>query len=51
MFAKRCRGEKLPPSRFDLGKLGFWINGAALCWLALLLVFLSFPSVPNPTPA
>ncbi|KAK3614929.1 hypothetical protein LTR56_026918, partial [Elasticomyces elasticus] len=51
LFAKRLRGERLPLARFDLGKLGFWINLASLCWLGLLAVFLFFPAAPNPTPA
>ncbi|KAK5739629.1 hypothetical protein LTR17_005113 [Elasticomyces elasticus] len=51
MVAKRLRGEKLPPSRFNLGRAGLFINIAALCWLSVLGVFLFFPAVPNPTPA
>jgi len=51
LFAKRLRGEKLPSSRFDLGKAGFWINLASLCWLSVLAVFLFFPAAPNPTAA
>ncbi|KAK5706031.1 hypothetical protein LTR97_001017 [Elasticomyces elasticus] len=51
MVAKRLRGEKLPLSRFNLGRAGLFINIAALCWLSVLGVFLCFPAVPNPTPA
>ncbi|KAK3633846.1 hypothetical protein LTR22_019921 [Elasticomyces elasticus] len=51
MVAKRLRGEKLPLSRFNLGRAGLFINVAALCWLSVLGVFLCFPAVPNPTPA
>ncbi|KAK5689387.1 hypothetical protein LTR17_026291, partial [Elasticomyces elasticus] len=51
LVAKRLRGEKLPPSRFDLGRAGLSINIAALCWLLVLGTFLFFPAVPNPTPA
>ena len=36
LVAKRLRGEKLPPSRFNLGKFGIWINCIALGWLSLL---------------
>ncbi|KAK4906458.1 hypothetical protein LTR49_024385 [Elasticomyces elasticus] len=51
LVAKRLRGEKLPPSRFNLGRAGLFINIAALCWLLVLGTFLFFPAVPNPTPA
>jgi len=49
LVGKRLRGEKLPPSRFDMGKAGLWVNVAALGWLMLLAVFLFFPSAPNPS--
>ncbi|KAK4556672.1 hypothetical protein LTR86_006243 [Recurvomyces mirabilis] len=49
LFAKRLRGEKLPVSRFNLGRAGIFVNAGALCWLLVLATFLFFPSVPNPT--
>lgn len=50
MLRRRIRGEPLLPSRFDLGKAGITINAIALCYLAIAMVFIAFPSVPNPTP-
>ncbi|RAR06415.1 amino acid transporter [Stemphylium lycopersici] len=49
MFVKRLRGEPLLPSRFDLGRAGLVVNGIALCYLAIAVVFILFPSVPNPS--
>ena len=39
LLAKRLRGEKLPPSRFNLGRAGLFINIGALCWLTVLATF------------
>lgn len=49
MFVKRLRGEPLLPSRFDLGRAGLLVNGIALCYLTIAVVFILFPSVPNPS--
>lgn len=50
MFRKRLRGEPLLPSRFDFGKAGIAVNAIALYYLVVAVVFIAFPSVPNPTP-
>jgi choline transport protein len=49
MLRKRILGERLLPSRFDLGKAGIFINVAALCYLSVAIVFALFPAVPNPS--
>ncbi|KAG7411425.1 Choline transport protein [Fusarium oxysporum f. sp. rapae] len=40
-----CRGRKVLPTRryFNLGRLGPWVNIAAVCWQFLAVVFLCFP--------
>ncbi|KAH7128601.1 amino acid/polyamine transporter I [Dendryphion nanum] len=50
MVVKRWRNEPLLPSRFNLGKLGIWINGIAVVYLCVAFVFAFFPSFPHPTP-
>jgi choline transport protein len=49
MLAKRLRGEKLLPSRFNLGRSGIAINTIAIAFLSLAFVFLFFPAAPHPT--
>jgi choline transport protein len=49
MLRKRLLGEPLLPSRFNLGKAGIVINGIAMCYLSIAMLFIAFPSVPNPT--
>ena len=46
---RRLFGEPLPPSRFDLGKFGLPINLIAMSFLSVQLVFIFFPTAPNPT--
>ena len=41
VLVRRLKGKPLPPGRFDLGRAGPWINGAALCWLLVLETFVS----------
>jgi len=50
MVRKRIRGEVLLPSRFNLGRAGLVVNGIALCYLSLAIVFMLFPGMPNPSP-
>ena len=45
VLAKRIRGEEFPLGRFDLGKFGFVCNGIAVCFLALVWIFMFFPTV------
>jgi choline transport protein len=49
ILAKRIRGEKLLPSRFNLGRFGIFVNSIAITFLALAFVFLFFPAAPHPT--
>jgi choline transport protein len=49
LFLKRWRNEPLLPSRFRLGKSGIWINGIAVVYLSIALLFGFFPSYPHPT--
>lgn len=47
MVLKRLRNEPLPQREWTLGRAGFAVNIAALCWLLPVLVFTLFPtSVP-----
>ena len=50
IFAKRLFGDRLLPSRFSLGRSGIVVNGIALAFLSLALIFCFFPAVPAPTP-
>lgn len=50
VIAKRLRGDRFPPSKFDLGKFGMVANILACCFLVVAYVFLFFPAVPNPAP-
>jgi amino acid transporter len=49
ILAKRIRGEKLLPSRFNLGRSGIVVNSIAIAFLSLSFVFLFFPAAPHPT--
>jgi choline transport protein len=49
ILAKRLRGEKLLPSRFNLGRSGIAVNSIAIAFLSLAFVFLFFPAAPHPT--
>lgn len=49
ILAKRLRGEKLLPSRLDLGRSGMVVNLIAIAFLLLAFVFLFFPAAPHPT--
>lgn len=41
----------LPPNRsFNLGRAGIVVNSLALCWISLVVVFLSFPMYRPTTP-
>ncbi|KAK3110978.1 hypothetical protein LTR53_014201 [Teratosphaeriaceae sp. CCFEE 6253] len=51
MLVKRTSGQKMPATRFSLGRLGVPINVAAICFLSLAYVFLFFPAAPKPTAA
>jgi choline transport protein len=51
MFLKRCRKEPLLPSHFSLGRFGIWINGIAIMYLCIAILFAFFPVAPNPPPA
>jgi amino acid transporter len=44
IFAKRVRGEPLPPARFSLGKWGMAVNVIALCFLFAFFIFAFFPT-------
>lgn len=50
VIAKRLRGERFPPSKWDLGRWGMVVNILACCFLVVAYVFLFFPSVPSPAP-
>jgi amino acid transporter len=50
ILRRRLCKEPLLPSKFDLGRFGVVVNTIAICYLTLAVVFLFFPSVPNPTP-
>ena len=45
LICKRLSGEPLPHREWSLGKWGFAINVAALCWLLPIFIFTLFPSV------
>lgn len=47
---KRIRGEKLPSSRFALGRAGLPVNIIALCFLLPVYVFSFFPAVTPTDP-
>ncbi|KAJ4354472.1 uncharacterized protein N0V89_006209 [Didymosphaeria variabile] len=50
VMAKRLQApQDLLQARFSLGQAGMFINAVALCFLALVSVFLFFPAAPNPT--
>lgn len=51
LVLRRLQGAELPPRPWSLGKMGLWVNLAALCWILPIFVFTLFPGVPNPTPA
>jgi len=51
IYWKRLRGERLPSSRFSLGRFGYIINSIALAWLALSFVMMFFPGEPSPSKA
>lgn len=44
VLLKRVRGEPLPPRRWSLGRYGFAVNVAAMCFLLPVYVFLFFPA-------
>ena len=48
---RRTFGDPLPPSRFDLGKAGIYINMTAIAFLSTQFIFIFFPTAPYPTPA
>lgn len=48
---RRICGPELPPRSWSLGRMGLWINVAALCWILPIFVFTLFPAVPNPSAA
>ena len=50
MFLKRWHKEELLPSKFSLGRVGIWVNGAAVLWLLFAIIFVFFPTFPHPTP-
>jgi choline transport protein len=50
VFLKRWHREPLLPSRFDLGKAGIWINGVAIMYLCIAVLFAFFPIAPHPPP-
>lgn len=45
---KRFRGEKLLPSKFDLGRYGLAINITAVLFLLVIWVFTFFPVASHP---
>jgi amino acid transporter len=47
---RRTFGDPLPPSRFDLGRAGMFVNVTAICFLSVQFVFIFFPTTPNPAP-
>lgn len=48
---RRFNGGAFPKTKFSLGRLGLPLNIVTWCYLVVVLVFLMFPAVPNPTPA
>jgi choline transport protein len=50
IFLKRWRREPLLPSQFNLGKAGLWINGLAIMYLCIAVLFAFFPVAPYPSP-
>ncbi|KAM0794843.1 amino acid/polyamine transporter I [Usnea florida] len=51
VLQKRLRGDRLPISRFSLGKAGNAINIIALCFLIVFWIFQFFPAAPSPAPS
>lgn len=51
VLLRKLRGDPLPASKFTLGVWGNVVNALAICFLALVFVFLFFPAVPNPDAA
>jgi choline transport protein len=49
VLRKRLVGEPLLTSQFDLGRAGIFVNSIAFIYLAVAIVFIPFPSAPNPT--
>jgi choline transport protein len=49
ILRKRLAGEPLLHARFDLGRAGIFVNSIAFGYLAVAIVFIPFPSMPNPT--
>ena len=43
--------DKLPPSKFNLGRLGTPINIISVIYCVITSIFFLFPGAPNPTPA
>lgn len=50
VIAKRIRGERFPPSKWNLGRWGMVVNIIACIFLVVAYVFLFFPPVPSPAP-
>jgi len=49
MLRKRIRGEILLRCRFSLGRAGIVVNAIAVCYLCLGVIFMLFPTMPNPS--
>ena len=48
---RRIWGDPLPASPWSLGRLGLPINIVGWCYCVFLIIFLPWPSVPNPPPS